>query len=68
MTGPLSPLRGLAERHLGSCRLVALLGGDGPGQRVARFRAADGRQYIAKQMTAHGRATLGQLSGETPDA
>jgi hypothetical protein len=68
MTGLPPALRGLAERHLGSCRLVALLGGDGPGQRVARFRAADGRQYIAKQMTAHGRATLGQLSGETPDA
>ena len=48
--------------------LMALPGGDRPGQRVARFRAADGRQYIAKQMTAYGRATLGQLSGETPDA
>ena len=68
MTGLPPALRGLAERHLGSCRLVALPGGDRPGQRVARFRAADGRQYIAKQMTAYGRATLGQLSGETPDA
>jgi len=52
MTGPLPALRGLAERHLGSCRLMALPGGDRPGQRVARFRAADGREYIAKQHSA----------------
>jgi len=52
MTGPPPALRGLAERHLGSCRLVALPGGDRPGQRVARFRAADGREYIAKQHLA----------------
>lgn len=52
MTGPLPALRALAERHLGSCRLVAPPGGDRPGQRVARFRAADGRQYIAKQHSA----------------
>src|SRR5215831_5952052 len=52
MTGPLPALRGLAERHLGPCRLVALLGGDRPGQRVARFRAADGRECIAKQHSA----------------
>lgn len=52
MTGTLPALRGLAERHLGSCRLVALPGGDRPGQRVARFRAADGREYIVKQHSA----------------
>jgi hypothetical protein len=52
MTGPFPALRDLAGRHLGPCRLVALPGGDRPGQRVARFRAADGQEYIAKQHSA----------------